>query len=506
MGLVSIFFLIVVVLCLGIVLGRVASKLFYGYEEEQSYKKAMRIVKEAKSEAARIKRAKVLETRERLARLRSEFEQSVGKRRAKLITQEHHLESKTKEINQQVAQLHRKQVVLERAKNHFDQLSIQRAEQLGKVAHLSVEAATQQLMESLEDKARSDAALRIRAIVNEAQAKAAEKAKSVILSTIQRTAAAQTIEHCASVINIEEETLKGKIIGREGRNIRALEAATGVDITVDEMPKTILLSSFDPVRREVARIALQALIKDGRIHPARIEEVVAKTENTIEQEIRDLGERTVLDLNIYGMHVALIRLIGKMRYRASYGQNLLLHSREVAQLTATMAAEMGLNSQLAKRAGLLHDIGKVITEKPELSHAILGMELAEKHREHPEVCNAIGAHHDEIEMRSMLAPIVQACDAISGARPGVRRESSAVYVKRLRGMEDIALSFKGVQKCYAIQAGKELRVMVDATRISDELARTLSLDISGKIEQQLQYPGQVRVTVIRETRAISYAK
>jgi len=498
--------LIVLVLSLGVALGRIASKLFYRYEAKQADTKIKFIIKEAKIEAANIKREKILEAKERFVRLRSEFEQSVGRRREKLLSEENYLRSKEQEIAQQLEQLHRKQSVLEKVRDELDQLKAQRVKQLGEIANLSAEAANQQLMEALEDEARSNAAIRIRAIVDEAKENAEKKAKSVILTTIQRIVAEQTIENCSLVLNIENDALKGKIIGREGRNIRALESATGVDITVDDTPKTVLLSSFDPVRREIARLALQQLIQDGRIHPGRIEEVVATTENNIEKEIMDTGERTAIDLGIYGMHVELIKLVGRMRYRASYGQNLLHHSREVAQLTATMASELGLNSKLAKRAGLLHDIGKVAAERSDLSHAMLGMELAKKYREHPEVYNAIGAHHDEIEMTSMLSPIVQACDAISGSRPGVRREVLEAYVKRLHDMEDIALSFGGVKKCYAIQAGRELRVMVDSTSVTDEVANTLALDISSKIEQQLQYPGQVKVIVIRETRAINYAK
>jgi ribonuclease Y len=506
MGIAQMFVLIVLVLSLGIVLGRIASKLFYRHEEKQTERKAKLIIKEAKTEAAKIKREKILEAKERFIRLKSEFEQSVGRRRDKLFNEENYLKNKEQEIAQQLEQLHRKQIALEKAKSELDQLKNQRVKQLEDVANLSAEAANQQLMEALEDEARSNASIRIRTIVEEAKTKAAKEAKSVILTTIQRTVAEQTIEHCSSVLNIEDDTLKGKIIGKDGRNIRALEAATGVDIIIDDMPKTVLLSSFDPVRREIARLALQQLIQDGRIHPARIEEVVTKIGKNIDKEIMDTGERTVIDMGIYGMHVALIKLIGRMRYRASYGQNLLHHSREVAQLTTTMAAEMGLDSKLAKRAGLLHDIGKAVAEKSDLSHAILGMELAKKYREHPEVYNAIGAHHDEIEMTSMISPIVQACDAISGSRPGVRREVLEAYVKRLRDMEDIALSFEGVNKCYAIQAGRELRVMVDATSITDEIAHALAFDISSSIEQRLQYPGQVKVTVIRETRAVNYAK
>ena len=506
MGITQLFILIVLVLSLGAALGRIASKLFYRHEEEQIAAKAKLLIKEAKAEAAKIKRAKILEAKERFIRLRSEFEQSIGKRREKLFNEEDDLRNKKQEITQQLEQLHHKQNALEKARRELDGLKAQRIKQLEQTAELSVEAANQQLMEVLEDEARSNAATRIRGIVDEAEANAATKAKHVIITTMQRIVAEQTVENGSSVINIESDALKGKIIGREGRNIRTLATATGVDIIVDDTPKTVLLSSFDPIRREIARLALQQLIQDGRIHPGRIEEVVAKTERNIEKEIMDTGERTAIDLGIYGMHIELIRLVGKMRYRASYGQNLLHHSREVAQLTATMATELGLNSKLAKRAGLLHDIGKVAIEKSELSHAILGMELAKKYREHPEVCNAIGAHHDEMAMTSMLSPIVQICDAISGSRPGVRREVLEAYAKRLRDMEDIALSFEGVKQCYAIQAGRELRVIVDPFSVTDEVANTLAFNISNKIEQQLQYAGQVKVTVIRETRAIHYAK
>jgi ribonuclease Y len=506
MGITQLFILIMLVLSLGVALGRISSKLFYRYEEKQAEKKAKLIIREAKIEAANIKREKILEAKERFIRLKSEFEQGVGRRREKLLHEENYLRSKEQEVAQQLEQLHRKQSALEKVRSELDQLKAQRIKQLEEIADLSTETANQQLMEALEDEARSNASIRIRAIVDEANVVAEKEAKSVILTTMQRIVAEQTIGNCSSVVNIENDALKGKIIGREGRNIRALEATTGVDIIVDDTPKTVLLSSFDPVRREIARLALHQLIQDGRMHPARIEEVVAKVEKNIEKEIIDIGERTAIDLDIYGMHVELIKLIGRMRYRTSYGQNLLHHSREVAQLAATMASELGLNSKLAKRAGLLHDIGKVATEKSELPHAMLGMELAKKYREHPEVYNAIGAHHDEIEMLSMFAPIVQVCDAISGSRPGVRREVLEAYVKRLHAMEDIALSFGGVKKCYAIQAGRELRVMVDSTSITDEVANTLAFEIASKIEQQLQYPGQVKVTVIRETRAINYAK
>mmetsp|Transcript_10281 Transcript_10281/g.23757 ORF Transcript_10281/g.23757 Transcript_10281/m.23757 type:complete len:507 (-) Transcript_10281:1693-3213(-) len=506
MNVAQIFILIILVLSLGIAVGRIASKLFYRYEEEQAKKKSKLIIRGAKSEAVKIKKDKILEAKERFVQMKSAFEQSVGTRREKLRKEEHYLKRKGEEIAQQLEQLHRKKMALEKVEGELHQLKVQRMQQLEDVADLNVEEANQQLMDTLENEARSNASTRIRAIADEAKTNAENEARSIILATIQRTATEQSIEHCSSVIHIDDETLKGKIIGKEGRNIRALEAATGVDIIVDDMPKTVVLSSFDPIRREVARLALQQLLQNGRVHPTRIEEVVAKTEKNVDKEIMDTGERTAIDLGIYGMHVALIKLVGKMHYRASYGQNLLRHSREVAQLAATMAAELGLNSKLAKRAGLLHDIGKVAVEKPELSHAVLGMELAKKYQEHPEICNAIGAHHDEIEMTSMLSPIVQACDAISGSRPGVRREALETYVKRLHDMEDLALSFEGVKKCYAIKAGRELRVTVDSTSVTDEIAHTLAFDISRKIEQELQYPGQVKVIVIRETRSINYAK
>jgi ribonuclease Y len=346
----------------------------------------------------------------------------------------------------------------------------------------------------------------IKNIIEEAKLSATKEAKKVVLQTIQRTATEHAIENCVSVFNIESDDIKGKIIGREGRNIRALEAATGVEIIVDDTPEAIIISGFDPVRREIARLSLHRLVTDGRIHPARIEEVVAKTTKNMEDEIIEIGERTAIDLGIHGLHPELIRMVGRMRFRSSYGQNLLQHSREVANLAATMASEMGFNPKQAKRAGLLHDIGKVWPEEPELPHALLGMKLAEKYNEHAEVCNAIGAHHDEIEMTSVLSPVVQACDAISGSRPGARREVVDSYIQRLKDLEALGMDFDGVSKCYAIQAGRELRVIVDAENVSDEKAGSLSYEISRKIEKDMQYPGQVKVTVIREMRSISYAK
>jgi ribonuclease Y len=377
---------------------------------------------------------------------------------------------------------------------------------LEKIANLTADEAIEQIKTTLEDEARSKASSRIKEIIEEAKLTATKEAKKIVIQTIQRTATEHAIENCVSIFNIESDDVKGKIIGREGRNIRALEAATGVEIIVDDTPEAIIISGFDPVRREIARLSLHRLVTDGRIHPARIEEIVAKTSKNIEEEIVEIGERTVIDLGIHGLHPELIKMVGRMRFRSSYGQNLLQHSREVAHLCATLAAELGLNAKLAKRAGLLHDIGKVWPDEPESPHAILGMEMAQKYKENKEVCNAIGAHHDEIEMTSLISPIVQTCDAISGARPGARREIMESYIKRLKDLEALALDFEGVHKCYAIQAGRELRVLVDAENVTDQQAGDLSFGISQKIENDMQYPGQIKVTVIREMRSISYAK
>ena len=409
------------------------------------------------------------------------------------------LDSKKENLN---AQLHAVQI----RKDELDKVTHQRITDLEKVALLTREEAREQLIEMLKDEAATKASSHIKDILDQAKLSATKQAKKIVLDTIQRTATEHAIENCVSVFNIESDDVKGKIIGREGRNIRALEAATGVEIVVDDTPEAIIISGFDPVRREIARLALHRLVQDGRIHPARIEEVVAKTEKNIDEEIIEIGERTCIDLGIHGLHPELIKMVGRMRFRSSYGQNLLQHSREVAKLCATMAAEMGFNAKLAKRAGLLHDIGKVYPEEAELPHAILGMELAKKHKEHPEVINAIGAHHDEIEMTSMLSPIVQACDAISGSRPGARREIMDSYIKRLKDLEDLALSFEGVNKCFAMQAGRELRVLVDADNVNDNTAGNLSFEISQKIEKEMQYPGQIKITVIREMRSVNYAK
>jgi ribonuclease Y len=396
--------------------------------------------------------------------------------------------------------------LIDKKSEELDKLRKQQIEQLETISGLSGEEAKEQLIESLKEEAKTEAMSYVNEIMDEAKMTAGREAKKVVIETIQRVATETAIENSVTVFNIESDEIKGRIIGREGRNIRALEAATGVEIIVDDTPEAIILSAFDPVRREIARLSLHALVTDGRIHPARIEEVVSKTKKQIEEEIIEVGKRTTIDLGIHGLHPELIRLIGKMKYRSSYGQNLLQHSREVANLCAIMASELGLNTKLAKRAGLLHDIGKVPDDEPEIPHAVFGMKLAEKFKEKPEVCNAIGAHHDEVEMTSLISPIVQVCDAISGARPGARREVVESYIKRLKELENLALSYPGVLKTYAIQAGRELRVIVGSDKVSDKDADSMSYEIAKRIQDEMTYPGQVKITVIRETRAVSYAK
>ncbi|HSJ67735.1 MAG TPA: ribonuclease Y [Anditalea sp.] len=488
--------------------------------EEEAREKAKSTVREAEITAEAIKKDKILEAKEKYLRLKSEFEEETNKKKNILITNEGKLKQREQVLSKEMEQLKRKEAELESKKENLnaqlhsvqvkkeelDKVTSQRISDLEKIALLSKEEAREQIIEMLKDEANTKASSQIKDILDQAKLTATKQAKKIVLDTIQRTATEHAIENCVSVFNIESDDIKGKIIGREGRNIRALEAATGVEIVVDDTPEAIIISGFDPVRREVARLALHRLVQDGRIHPARIEEVVAKTEKNIEEEIVEIGERTCIDLGIHGLHPELIRMVGRMRFRSSYGQNLLQHSREVAKLCATMAAEMGLNAKLAKRAGLLHDIGKVYPEEAELPHAILGMELAKKYKEHPEVINAIGAHHDEIEMTSMISPIVQASDAISGSRPGARREIMDSYIKRLKDLEELALSFDGVNKCFAMQAGRELRVLVDADNVDDNTAGKLSFDISQKIEKEMQYPGQIKITVIREMRSVNYAK
>ncbi|MDF9800357.1 ribonuclease Y [Catalinimonas alkaloidigena] len=490
-------------------------------EKEQKLKEeADFIVREAKINAENIKKEKIYEAKEKYLKLKSDFEEESNRKKNILVTNENklkqreqHLREQMEKVKTQEAELRTKEEMLEsqqelvkKKQSELDKIKQQQVTILEKAASLTAEEAKHQLMESLEAEARTQASAHIKNIIEEAKLSATKEAKKVVLETIQRTATEHAIENCVSVFNIESDDIKGKIIGREGRNIRALEAATGVEIIVDDTPEAIIISGFDPVRREIARLSLHRLVTDGRIHPARIEEVVAKTTKNMEEEIIEIGERTAIDLGIHGLHPELIRMVGRMRFRSSYGQNLLQHSREVANLAATMASELGLAPKLAKRAGLLHDIGKVWPEEPELPHAILGMKLAEKYNEHPEVCNAIGAHHDEIEMTSIVSPIIQACDAISGSRPGARREVVDSYIQRLKDLESLGMDFDGVSKCYAIQAGRELRVIVDAEHVTDDQAGTLSYEISRKIEKDMQYPGQVKVTVIREMRSISYAK
>ena len=466
------------------------------------------------------KKNQMIEVKEKFIALKAEHEQQVQQRNAKIQEKEVRLQQREMQINQKQGDLQRKMneadamreaheqqlALIEKKKTDLDHLSRQAQDQLETISGLSAEQAKEKLVEALKDEAKTNAMSYINDIMEEAKMTANKEAKRVIINTIQRVSTETAIENSVTVFHIESDEIKGRIIGREGRNIRALEAATGVEIIVDDTPEAIVLSAFDPVRREIARLSLHQLVTDGRIHPARIEEVVNKVHKQVEEEIIEIGKRTTIDLGIHGLHPELIRLVGKMKYRSSYGQNLLQHSREVANLCATMASELGLNPKVAKRAGLLHDIGKVPDDEPELPHAILGMRLAEKYKEKPQVCNAIGSHHDEVEMETLIAPIVQVCDAISGARPGARREIVEAYIKRLNDLEKLAASYPGVLKTYAIQAGRELRVIVGADKIDDKETELLSFDIAKKIQDEMTYPGQVKITVIRETRAVSYAK
>ncbi|MEQ8925389.1 MAG: ribonuclease Y [Fulvivirga sp.] len=509
-----------VALVLGVVIGRMLASKASKVKEQELEEKAKMIIKEAEISAENIKKDKILEAKEKFLKLKSEFEEDANRKKNLIITNENKLKQKEQHLNKEFEKVNRKESELDELKeklstqlevvNHkkveLDKFNQQKVSILEKISNLTADEAREQLIETLKDEASSKASSFIKDIIEEAKLTATKEAKKIVVESIQRTATEHAIENCVSIFNIESDDIKGKIIGREGRNIRALEAATGVEIIVDDTPEAIIISGFDPVRREIARLSLHRLVVDGRIHPARIEEIVSKTKKNIDEEIIEIGERTVIDLGIHGLHPELIKMVGRMRFRSSYGQNLLQHSREVANLCATMASELGLNPKHAKRAGLLHDIGKVWPEEAEKPHAIIGMELAQKYKEHPVICNAIGAHHDEIEMTHLLSPIVQACDAISGARPGARREVMESYIKRLKELEALALSFDGVHKCYAIQAGRELRVMVDADNVTDERAGQLSFDISQKIEKDMQYPGQIKVTVIREMRSVSYAK
>jgi ribonucrease Y len=478
------------------------------------------IISDAETESEVIKKDKILQAKEKFLQLKAEHEKYINERNNKLAAAENKFNQKESLVSQKLEENQRAKKEIDAIRENLTlQLQLvdkksedlekhhkQQIEQLEAISGLSANEAKDQLIESLKEEAKTEAMSYVNEIIEEAKMSASLEAKKVVIETIQRVATETAIENAVTVFNIESDEIKGRIIGREGRNIRALEAATGVEIIVDDTPEAIILSAFDPVRREIARLSLHQLVTDGRIHPARIEEIVAKTKKQIEEEIIEVGKRTTIDMGIHGLHPELIRLIGKMKYRSSYGQNLLQHSREVANLSAIMASELGLNPKVAKRAGLLHDIGKVPDDEPELPHAIFGMKLAEKYKEKPEICNAIGAHHDETEMTSMISPIIQVCDAISGARPGARREVVESYIKRLKELENLALSYPGVLKTYAIQAGRELRVIVGSDKVSDKDADSLSYEIAKRIQDEMTYPGQVKITVIRETRAVSYAK
>lgn len=482
--------------------------------------KTQKLVKDAEIEAENIKKERILQAKEKFLKLKEEHETAIKDRERKMQSNEDRIKAKEKTLTQKMEELGKKEKDIEKIQHDFegkfqglelriqevDKMHQKRVAELSKISGMTPEDAKKMLMDALQDEARTSAMASIKDIVEEAKLNANKEARKIVIQSIQRVATEQAIENAVSVFNIESDEVKGRIIGREGRNIRALEAATGVEIIVDDTPEAIILSCFDPVRREIARLSLHQLVSDGRIHPARIEEVVTKTRKQLDEEIAETGRRTCIDLGIHGLHPELMRMIGRMKYRSSYGQNLLQHSREVANLCAIMAAELGLNVKLAKRAGLLHDIGKVPDEEPELPHAILGMKLAEKYGEKGEVLNAIGAHHDEIEMTTLISPIVQVCDAISGARPGARREIVEAYIKRIKELEGLALSYDGVQSAYAIQAGRELRVLVEAEKVTDQRAEELSFTISQRIQTEMTYPGQVKVTVIREKRSVNYAK
>ncbi len=501
----------------GVVIGIVIA---YTLLRKQLTKAGREALKKAEEDGEMAKKEKILQAKEKFLQLKSDYEKTVNERNQQLANAENRIKQKENTLNQKLEDLNKKsaenhalkenlnkqiQLNVQKQKELENQTAIQKAK-LESIAELTSEQAKEQLISLMQDEARADAMVLIKDIVDEAKATANMEAKKVVVSAIQRTGVEAAIENTVSVFNIENDEIKGRIIGREGRNIRTLENLTGVDIIIDDSPDAILLSSFDPVRREIASQSLKKLVSDGRIHPARIEEVVAKTKKQIEQEIAELGKRTCIDLGINNMPHELMRMVGKMRYRSSYGQNLLQHAKEVANLSATMASELGLNPKMARRAGLLHDIGKVPDTEPEMPHALYGARLAEQYKERPEIVNAIGAHHDEMEMTSLIAPIVQVCDAISGARPGARREVVEAYIKRLNDLENLALTYPGVVKTYAIQAGRELRVIVGAEKVNDAEANQISMDLSKKIQNEMTYPGQIKITVIRETRSVNYAR
>ena len=517
----------IVAIILGVIIflgGIVAGKLIFAKDTQhkvaESEAQAKKILADAQSSAENLKREKQLEAKERFVQLKAEHDKEVLEKNRRINDSEARIKQKEQGINQKLENLDKQtkdnDVIKENLNRQIEVVNLKRTElekhqeehirRLEKIAALTADEARAQLIESLRQETQTRALALQQEIIDEAKQKANKEARKIIIQSIQRTAAEQAIENSITVFNLESDEIKGQIIGREGRNIRAIEAATGVDLIVDDTPEAIVLSSFDPLRREIARLSLQRLVTDGRIHPARIEEIVEKTKKQIEEQVMEIGERTVIELGIHGLHKELVRIVGKMRFRSSYGQNLLMHSREVANLCGIMAAELGMNPKLAKRAGLLHDIGKVPDEETELSHALLGMKLAEKYGENPAVVNAIGAHHDEVEMQYVIAPIIQACDAISGARPGARREIMQQYLQRIKDLESLALAYPGVEKAYAIQAGRELRVIVEADKVTDIDSDKLSFEIAQKIQTEMTYPGQIKVTVIRETRVHQTAK
>ncbi|HXB09688.1 MAG TPA: ribonuclease Y [Puia sp.] len=516
--------IVVIVGIIGLAVGVLAGKFFFAPKVQaridEAAHQARKIVADAQTTAENLKKEKLLEAKEKFVQLKAEHDKEVLEKNRRANDAESRVKQKEQSINQKIENLDKQakdnEAIKENLNRQIEVVSLKRTElekhqeehirRLEKIAGLTAEEAKSQLVESLRQEAQSRALAIQQEIIDDAKQKANKEARKIIIQSIQRTAAEQAIENSITVFNLESDEIKGQIIGREGRNIRAIEAATGVDLIVDDTPEAIVLSSFDPLRREIARLSLQRLVSDGRIHPARIEEIVDKTRKQIEEQVMEIGERTVIELGIHGLHKELVRIVGKMRFRSSYGQNLLMHSREVANLCGIMAAELGMNPKLAKRAGLLHDIGKVPDEETELSHALLGMKLAEKYGENPAVVNAIGAHHDEVEMQYVIAPIIQACDAISGARPGARREIMQQYLQRIKDLENLALAYPGVEKAYAIQAGRELRVIVEADKVTDIDSDKLSFEIAQKIQTEMTYPGQIKVTVIREKRAVNVAR
>jgi len=514
----------IIVGVIALVAGVIAGKLIFAKNTQQKIEEAeaqaKKIVSDAQSAAENLKREKQLEAKEKFVQLKAEHDREVLEKNKRINESEARIKQKEQSINQKLENLDKQakdnDAIKDNLNRQIEVVNLKRTElekhqeehirRLEKIAALTAEEARAQLVESLRQEAQTRALALQQEIIDDAKQKANKEARKIIIQSIQRTAAEQAIENSITVFNLESDEIKGQIIGREGRNIRAIEAATGVDLIVDDTPEAIVLSSFDPLRREIARLSLQRLVADGRIHPARIEEIVEKTKKQIEEQVMEIGERTVIELGIHGLHKELVRIVGKMRFRSSYGQNLLMHSREVANLCGIMASELGMNPKLAKRAGLLHDIGKVPDEETELSHALLGMKLAEKYGENPAVVNAIGAHHDEVEMQYVIAPIIQACDAISGARPGARREIMQQYLQRIKDLENLALAYPGVEKAYAIQAGRELRVIVEADKVTDVDSDKLSFEIAQKIQTEMTYPGQIKVTVIREKRAVNVAR